>query len=252
MGSVICKVCGGGTFHCGTVDFQRSLNLEKLPVPSGPIKDPICYRRCGECGFLFTDAFDEWTIDQFRERIYNDMYPTIDPDYAERRPTINATFVSTVFGSVASRTRVLDYGGGNGLFARLLKDAGFRNVHSHDEMDGTALDDRIHDLITCFETLEHLPDPHRAMHEVTSRLAQSGVVIFTTLLQPEPPPGVEWWYLGPRSGHISLFSPRSLRPLFNDHGLRLRSLSDVVHVGCRIGEERSELVGLLGRVFGGA
>jgi SAM-dependent methyltransferase len=245
-----CKICSGVTSFVGTVDFDRSLNPRGTPVPPGPIETPIHYWRCDSCGFFFTDAFDEWTVDDFRERIYNDGYAALDPDYAERRPLMNAATIHAIFKSMMSRIRILDYGGGNGRCAELLESVGFKYVCSYDGLDGSTLDDQKHDLITCFETLEHLPDPHRAVREITDRLAPSGLVMFTTLAQPHPPPGVEWWYLGPRNGHISLFSHPSLSILFGQYGMRVRSINNANHVACRVGEEDSEMARLVGQAFG--
>ena len=89
---VPCKICGEPAPLYGTVDFNRNCDIEggvKLP-PSGT---PVRYRRCRACGFLFTDAFDRWSQDDFRTHIYNDGYAAVDPEYAEARPRNNAAAV---------------------------------------------------------------------------------------------------------------------------------------------------------------
>lgn len=53
----------------------------------------VYYRRCVDCKFIFTDAFDDWTAEQFKAHIYNDGYKVVDPDYAETRPLANANMV---------------------------------------------------------------------------------------------------------------------------------------------------------------
>ncbi len=57
--TVPCKICGEPAPVFGTVDFNRNCDIEggvKLPLTVPPSD----HRRCGACGFLFTDAFDGW------------------------------------------------------------------------------------------------------------------------------------------------------------------------------------------------
>ena len=74
-----CKICGAPAPPYGTVDFNKSCDeprAEKLP----PLGIPVTFRRCAGCGFLFTECFDDWTDQQFKEFIYNDAYIKLDPD----------------------------------------------------------------------------------------------------------------------------------------------------------------------------
>ena len=105
--TVPCKICGEPAPVFGTVDFNRTCDIAggvKLP-PSGT---PVRYRRCPACGFLFTDAFDRWSHDDFRAHIYNEDYAAVDPEYAEARPRNNAAAVIALFGARRSEPRVLD------------------------------------------------------------------------------------------------------------------------------------------------
>ena len=82
--SVPCKICGGSAALYGVVDFNKSCEEargHRLQL-SGV---PIYYRRCVTCSFLFTDAFDDWSNDEFKAHIYNDSYHTVDPDYGITR-----------------------------------------------------------------------------------------------------------------------------------------------------------------------
>ena len=42
-----------------------------------------------------------------------------------------------------------------------------------------------------------------------------------------------WWYIGPRNGHISIFSKRSLALVWSKLGYRLGSFNDDLHVAFR-------------------
>src|SRR5580658_1823257 len=87
--SKTCSICGAEALHYGTVDFHKScLEIEgKKIAPSGI---PIPYYRCSGCSFVFSDAFNEWSAADYKQRIYNQDYCLVDPEYAEVRPRINA------------------------------------------------------------------------------------------------------------------------------------------------------------------
>src|ERR1700677_47859 len=84
-----CKICGGVAPLYGVVDFHKCCEeLRGFRLPLSGV--PIYYRRCQTCGFLFTDAFDNWSHDQVRSYIYNGDHHLVDPDYRPARPSANA------------------------------------------------------------------------------------------------------------------------------------------------------------------
>ena len=91
------------------------------------------------------------------------------------------------------------------------------------------------DLITCFEVMEHLPFPDRTVTDIGRLLADEGILLFSTLTQPAnfDELGLRWWYVGPRNGHVSLYSRCSLTILFEKNGMGLISISDLVHMAFR-------------------
>jgi hypothetical protein len=89
---IACKICDGPSALYGVADLNRPCDIgHKAPALSGV---PIYYRRCAACGFLFTDAFDDWEISEFKTHIYNDEYLAYDPEYETKRPSNNATWVT--------------------------------------------------------------------------------------------------------------------------------------------------------------
>jgi SAM-dependent methyltransferase len=231
-----CKICGADAALYGVIDFNRSCEEARgryLPL-SGIA---VYYRRCGACGLLFTDCFDDWSDADFQRHIYNGDYAVIDPDYAERRPTSNAALLAQLFGNDKGRLRVLDYGGGSGKVASLLRGNGFLATETYDPFtpEFARLPDGKFELVTCFETLEHLPDPKRGAAAIASRLAEPGLVLFSTLVQPADfdKQKMNWWYIGPRNGHISLFSRQALTALWQQHGFAIGSFNDDLHVAFR-------------------
>lgn len=233
---VACKICGDSAALYGVVDFHKScaeLNGVRLPL-SGI---PIYYRRCGKCGFLFTDAFDDWDQDQFKRHIYNDGYRVVDPDYETARPRANGELVVQLWGAHKEQTRVLDYGGGNDAFCAVLRANGFPAATSYDPMTPqyAQLPEGKFDLVTCFETFEHLPDPAAGIAVILNHVAESGFIFYSTYTQPAEfdKIGLSWWYVGPRNGHISLFSKEALAVAWGRHGYRNVSLTENAHLAFR-------------------
>jgi len=231
-----CKICGGAAALYGVIDFHKS-----CVEPSGfrlPVSGlPIYYRRCAACGFLFTDAFDGWSEEDFKTHIYNDGYQAVDPDYWQVRPRSNAQMVARLWAAQRAETRVLDFGGGNDVFCTVLRDAGFPAAVTYDPMvpEHAIRPEGKFDLVTCFETLEHMPDPNAGIALIIDCLTETGLVFYSTYAQPAEfdKEGLAWWYVGPRNGHISIFSRQALSIAWGRHGYRSVSFSDNFHLAFR-------------------
>ena len=132
--------------------------------------------------------------------------------------------------------RFLDYGGGYGLFVRLMRDRGF-DFRWHDRyapnllsrgFEAAAGSDGF-ELVTAFEVLEHLVDP---VSEVAEMLRRGHSVLCTTQILPatSPKPG-EWWYYALYGGqHVSLFTLDALHRLAARFGRRLVSDGVSIHL----------------------
>jgi 2-polyprenyl-6-hydroxyphenyl methylase/3-demethylubiquinone-9 3-methyltransferase len=46
--------------------------------------------------------------------------------------------------------------------------------------------------------------------------------------------GLGWWYVGPRNGHVSIFSRQALAAAWGRHGYRTLSFNDSIHLAFRI------------------
>ena len=82
----------------------------------------------------------------------------MDPDYDVARPTAAAGFIAATFPQ-AKPLRMLDYGGGNGRMAELLRQTGFTDVTTYDPFvpARAAPPDGRFDLVLCIEVVEHAP-----------------------------------------------------------------------------------------------
>ena len=228
---VPCKVCGAASPLFGVVDFHKScIEAQGKHLPLSGY--PIYYRRCSQCAFTFTTAFDAWDWNAFRANIYNDGYIVVDPDFVELRPAGNAQLIANSFPDAKTSIRILDYGGGNGVLAQRLRDAGFSAATYDPYSSLNQMPAEAFDLVTCFEVLEHVPTPEKTIASMVSLLKQPGAILFSTLVQPKEflSIGLNWWYAGPRNGHVSLYSTPSLAILFKPHGMKVASFNDNLHL----------------------
>lgn len=198
---------------------------------------PVTYHRCPACALVFTGDFDAWDRDDFRANIYNEGYADADPDYAGSRPAASAELIEKLFGTACGGLDVLDYGGGDGALAALLISQHGMVAEVYDPFN-PACDippHRLFPLITCFEVLEHTPDPRATIFEIAGLVQADGIVVFSTLLQPDDflQQGLGWWYVAPRNGHVTLYSAQALRALWAELGFQLISHGDNLHIAYR-------------------
>ena len=231
-----CKICGTPSPLFGAVDFNTNCRIPN-GVTLTPVGKPVRYHRCPNCGFLFTDALDTWSHADYKEHIYNDDYILVDPGYRDERPRSNAKAIVELFGARRAERRVLDFGGGNDTLCTVLREAGFPVAVTYDPFvpEFATRPEGKYDLITCFETLEHMPDPVGGIGALIESLDEPGLVLFSTLVQPADfdRQRLGWWYVGPRNGHISLFSRNSLVHAWRRYGYHVASLNDNLHMAFR-------------------
>ena len=229
-----CSVCGGSCSLLDVVDFNKSCEEVRGKFIS-LAGIPVYYTLCTECGFCFCPEIGNWSFEEFRERIYNDRYVTVDPDYIEIRPRANAENLISMFGDRASSLKHLDYGGGDGLLVEILRASSW-NSTSYDpfvKKDSQIGQYEKYDLITAFEVFEHASNVSELMQNICSLLSPEGVVFFSTLLSDgniNPNQRLNWWYASPRNGHISLFSKKSLTILAHKHGFSFGTFGVGHHV----------------------
>ncbi|HZZ41953.1 MAG TPA: class I SAM-dependent methyltransferase [Tepidisphaeraceae bacterium] len=231
--TAVCKCCGDVARIYGVVDFNKNCEVIHNRQVLGMSGVPVYYHRCPRCGFIFTTFTDAWSKEDFGKNIYNAEYGLVDPEYADKRPRNVAGMITQLWGGNKD-LRVLDYGGGNGLTGRLLREAGFKHVEVYDPFTPkySVKPTGKFDLILMFEVLEHSPTPKQTVSDLASMLEDVGLVTLSTLLQPQDinAQGLNWWYVAPRNGHVSMHSRQSLTELAKPFGLMVGSFNDGLHL----------------------
>jgi len=191
----------------------------------------IIYYQCKHCGFTQTEE-PYWLKDVYSQAINNSDIGMLSRNIANT--IVSRAIISVFFNPEA---RFVDYGGGYGIFVRLMRDYGFafyrldkycQNLFTK----GFDFEESAHDtleLMTAFEVFEHFPNPSDNLDEL---LKISSNILFTTELVPASnPKPEEWWYYGLDHGqHISFYTVKSLQYLANSKGLNLYTNSRNFHL----------------------
>jgi 2-polyprenyl-6-hydroxyphenyl methylase/3-demethylubiquinone-9 3-methyltransferase len=147
---------------------------------------------------------------------------------------MNAKVVLDMWAQHKSGLRVLDFGGGNDALCTALRDNGFAEALTYDPMmpQYAQRPEGKFDLVTSFETIEHLSDPMAAVASIVESAAVPGLVFFTTTIQPLDfdTVGLNWWYVAPRNGHVSIFSRQALTAAWARHGYKVVSVDSNTHI----------------------
>ena len=131
-----CKICGGFSRPFDSVDFYKYCSPTDC-FAFGFAGIHVDYRRCRDCGFIFTDFFDDWTAGEFAARVYNADYALIDSEYADIRPGNVAAMLADRLAPWR-KIDILDYGSGSGAFADRMADHGFNRITNYDPFSSPA------------------------------------------------------------------------------------------------------------------
>lgn len=212
-----CNVCA----HSSNF-FEKAQVLHKYDVN---------YFQCEHCGFIQTEK-PYWLDEAYSDAITKSDLGLISRNIALAR--ISKIIIMTLFNSNA---KFIDYGGGYGIFVRMMRDFGF-DFYRSDKFcanlfslgfDADVEGRNQYELITAFEVFEHLANP---LNEIEHILSFSKSILFSTLLVPRNSPKLsEWWYYGIEHGqHISFYTPKSLKEIADKFHLNLYSNGSSLHL----------------------
>lgn len=232
-----CMICKSIAYPFDMVDFNKTGDYDLYP--NGLSGIPVVYHRCEACGFVFTNFFDEFPPDWWEKYVYDEeYYSIIDPEYKSVRPIVNAKEISAVLTGKHGVVG-LDYGGGNGMTAQLLRERGY----SFDCYDPFGMRDATSDRMgqynfcTAIEVFEHLLYPIETLRSILSMCHDGPLTILIGTTSSDAKINsrdrLKWWYVAPRNGHISIFSRKSLAVLASLFDLNYVGHVGSTHVLCR-------------------
>lgn len=212
-----CTICKGEAEYFST---SKVLTYEAI------------YFRCKECSSVqVKNAF--WL-----EEAHSRAISILDTGLVARCVSSSRLIGTFLFFEGKKKCGGIDWAGGTGLLARLLRDQGFEATTYDDFANGDLAQGFIAKatelnnskvFISAIECLEHLPDPVKTFEPLTRK---KDYFIFTTELidtPPQDPKDLNWWYFMPESGqHITFATEIGLRKMAAvigfSHYLRFGSL----------------------------
>lgn len=194
-----CKICNNNS----TKYFKKNI-LNKYD---------ITYYKCQNCGFIQTE--DPYWLDES----YTDAIALLDVGLVSRNNLYSKISREIIIEHFNYQSKFIDYGGGYGLFVRLMRDMGFdfyrqdkycKNIFANFfDLENCDIDQKF-ELLTAFEVFEHLNNP---IEEINNMFKYSDTILFSTeLYKTEDIKKLSrWWYLASETGqHISFYSLTTL------------------------------------------
>lgn len=187
----LCRLCEGNIHH--------KFNLKVLD------KFDVDYFQCSCCDSLLTEE-PYWL-----ELAYDNNITSTDVGIVQRNIE---NFVNVYFlAKILNIKNIVDFGGGDGLLCRMLRDYGL-NCYLEDKFSSptyaqkfTSPDFITPDLICGFEVVEHLISPLYDLKNLFQKKVK--FLIFSTVIYDNQ--SQDWWYLSAHTGqHIFFYSKKAL------------------------------------------
>jgi hypothetical protein len=206
--------CHAGTAsgHCRLCDGALLPRFEALVLG----RHHVQYLECAACGSLQTEE-PYWLAEAYDRNL-----SSLDTGAARRN--LNNLPVCHFLARLLGVRSAVDFGGGDGLLCRLLRDHGLdcrvqdkysKPVYAQGfsvETPGSP------DMIMAFEVLEHLARPAEELR-VLFEPGPAVLLLSTSLYEGQGP---DWWFVAPESGqHVFFPSRRAAQRLADAHGYRL-------------------------------
>lgn len=193
--NISCRVCNG-----------KSGYLQSGKIFGCKVK----YYECSMCDYVQTET--PFWLDE----AYSQPINFSDTGIVVRNNSNVANVLATLFLLKMRKRGVhVDFAGGYGLLTRMLRDIGIESYWSDPYTEnlvarGFEYKNQKSDLVTAFETFEHLEHP---LKEFEALMGIAPNILISTELVPSPPPKIDdWWYYATQHGqHIGFLSPRSLQ-----------------------------------------
>jgi SAM-dependent methyltransferase len=235
-----CPVCGSTddsrVFTEKTLDDStwKDLSFSSRKLPEYLVHRMI---ECSDCDVVYASPVPH---EEVLEQAYR-AAPFVSAEESAFAAETYRRLLRTELASLSGRANALDIGASDGTFLQVLLDEGFENVVGIEPAAASAeaapenVRDRIRvelfrrvslegesfDLITAFQTLEHVSDPVQVVRDAYELLEVDGAILVVVHNRRALPNRL----LGRRSPifdveHVQLFSPRSIRELLQRSGFK--------------------------------
>lgn len=202
--------------------------------------------RCKECGVIYSSRI-------FDENEINKLY--FDSDFIEEKQIDQISHdyyneFKRVLPLVSERDAILELGCANGFFLESVQQYGFKRIqgvepnkkavaHADPKIKPFIINDIFtsglfkpdsFDVVCAFQIFDHLIDPSKTLHEI-SRILKNGGVLFTINhnIHSILPRVMGEWSPMYDIEHIFLFDPKTMKKLFEKHGLIVMDVRNLMN-----------------------
>lgn len=189
----------------------------------------VDYFQCPVCKLIYTET-PYWLSEAYQEAIVG-----TDTGLMQRNISFCVTVNTLIRKYFPYSKSFLDYGGGYGIFVRMMRDVGHRFLWTDKYSDnlvakGFEYTEGKVDFVTAFELFEHFDNP---LQEFENLLTYSkNLLISTTIYEEEHGyPDKEWWYYAPHAGqHVVFYHKKTFEYLADKYGLHYYQISNNLHL----------------------
>jgi len=213
----ICRICKSKVSKIFSSNILQKYSVE--------------YFQCSRCEYIQTEN-PYWL-----EEAYSSPINVSDTGMIMRNLWFRNVAATTIFFLFNYKGKFLDYGGGYGVFVRMMRDVGY-DFYWQDKYTENLFAQGFEfaeteklpiDLLTCFEAFEHFVDP---LAEFENLLCISRNILLSSEFVPEPLPSPsEWWYYGVEHGqHIGFYQKKTFLYLAERYNLNFYTNSQNIHL----------------------
>lgn len=201
-GETECRLCGAVARSVGTLQILGTRE--------------VTFFVCPACELLATEL-PTWLAEAYAKAM-----TALDTGAVARNQTsARLTELVARLAGISAAAPALDFGGGHGVFVRMMRDRGF-DMRWYDAFAENLYaagfagsPDEHYAIVTAFEVWEHLADVRGELARLFA--PRPDHVLIGTLLHHGWDPG--WWYLMAESGqHVAFFSQATLAWIAAQHG----------------------------------
>ncbi|SFG89773.1 Methyltransferase domain-containing protein [Desulfotomaculum arcticum] len=213
-----CRLCGG---------YQLEYIFSHLILKKYNVK----YYICNNCQLLQTEK-PYW----LEEAYVSSISTSLDTGIMSRNINLCKISSAFIYFLLPKDEKFIDYGGGYGIFTRLMRDVGY-DFYSYDKYNKSlfakgfeAVSCQEYVGATAFEVFEHLDNPNETLDDIFSYLQNKNVLFSTVLYGNWPPNPDDWWYYVFDTGqHIAFYNIKTLRWIAEKYNLNLWSNGRSLH-----------------------
>lgn len=244
-----CALCGTRNFTVLYPANFTAKDFDEKVFSARRLPDRIHYQivKCNKDGLVYSTPVLEYAK---LEKLYRKSFTTYD-EHVENLNETYGYYLKELEKYRAGKNRLLEIGCGNGFFLMEALSQGYKNVYGVEPGKKSAamapveirkniiidifkpglFKKNIFNVICCFQTFDHIPDPNEFLTECRRILKKGGIVLFLNhdvesmsakiLREASPIIDIE---------HTYLYNKKTMRKIFTRNGFKVLSVENAFNI----------------------